>query len=145
MSKRDGSACSKIVNHSRHKNFSILSSHSCPSCSFSAQTLLFCFALCCRKIAGEPMAMAKMDYRSFMCTLLLLLLCHQSSALMTTITHQECVYEEVQFDGDHVSGSFVVVDHGLSWNSGEEGVDLVVSSLPLHFFSTFLKCLSRTW
>jgi len=74
------------------------------------------------------MAMAKMEHRSFLWTLLLLLLCHQSSALMTTITHQECVYEEVQFDGDHVSGSFVVVDHGLAWNSGEEGVELVITN-----------------
>lgn len=81
------------------------------------------------------MAMAKMEHRSFISTLLLLLLCHQSSALMTTITHQECVYEEVHFDGDHVSGSFVVVDHGLSWNSGEEGVELVVSS---YYFSFLL-------
>jgi len=65
---------------------------------------------------------------------------------MTTITHQECVYEEVQFDGDHVSGSFVVVDHGLAWNSGEEGVELVVSSfLFFHFFSTFFECTSRPW
>lgn len=49
----------------------------------------------------------------------------QSRALMTTITHQECVFEEVEYDGDLVSGSFVVIDHGLSWND-EPGVELAV-------------------
>lgn len=63
----------------------------------------------------------------------------QSSALMTTIQHQECVHEEVEFDGDLVTGSFVVIDHGLSW-SDEPGVELVVRKTDLtpdivHFHS----------
>lgn len=44
---------------------------------------------------------------------------------MTTIMNQECVHEEVEYDGDLVSGSFVVIDHGLAW-SDEPGVELVV-------------------
>lgn len=51
----------------------------------------------------------------------------RGKALMTTITHQECVYEEVDYEGDTVSGSFVVIDHGLAW-ADEPGVELVVTS-----------------
>lgn len=49
----------------------------------------------------------------------------RSGALMTTVLQQECVFEEVGYDGDLVSGSFVVIDHGLSW-SDDPGVELVV-------------------
>jgi hypothetical protein len=49
----------------------------------------------------------------------------RSVALMTTVLQQECVFEEVGYDGDLVSGSFVVIDHGLSWND-DPGVELVV-------------------
>lgn len=51
----------------------------------------------------------------------------RSGALMTTVLQQECVFEEVGYDGDLVSGSFVVIDHGLSW-SDDPGVELVVTS-----------------
>jgi hypothetical protein len=51
----------------------------------------------------------------------------RTGALMTTIMRQECVHEEVEYDGDLVSGSFVVIDHGLAW-SDEPGVELVVTS-----------------
>lgn len=54
----------------------------------------------------------------------------RGKALMTTITHQECVYEEVDYEGDTVSGSFVVIDHGLAW-ADEPGVELVVRSAVL--------------
>lgn len=60
---------------------------------------------------------------------------------MTTIMNQECVHEEVEYDGDLVSGSFVVIDHGLAW-SDEPGVELVVRNSKQSFPSTLSKILA---
>jgi hypothetical protein len=48
-----------------------------------------------------------------------------SAALITTILAKECVYEEVEYPGDLVSGNFVVREHGFSWGTNER-VELVV-------------------
>ncbi|XP_020586010.1 transmembrane emp24 domain-containing protein p24beta3-like [Phalaenopsis equestris] len=50
------------------------------------------------------------------------------SALSVTVTDTECVYDFVQFDGDIVSGNFVVVDHDIFWGSDHPGLDLTISS-----------------
>jgi len=50
-----------------------------------------------------------------------------STALITTILAKECVYEEVEYAGDLVSGNFVVREHGFSWGTNER-VELVVTS-----------------
>lgn len=51
------------------------------------------------------------------------------SALSITVNDVECVYEFVQFEGDTVTGNFVVVDHDIFWSSDHPGIDLVVSVL----------------
>ncbi|KAJ6800666.1 transmembrane emp24 domain-containing protein p24beta3 [Iris pallida] len=65
-------------------------------------------------------------------TILLLLLLVGSplrlSALSITVNDVECVYEFVLFEGDTVSGNFVVVDHDVFWGSDHPGIDLVVTS-----------------
>lgn len=50
------------------------------------------------------------------------------SALSLTVTNTECVYEYVLFDGDTVSGNFVVVDHEYFWAADHPGFNLIVSS-----------------
>ncbi|KAJ6846710.1 transmembrane emp24 domain-containing protein p24beta3 [Iris pallida] len=50
------------------------------------------------------------------------------SALSITVNDVECVYEFVPFEGDTVSGNFVVVDHDIFWGSDHPGIDLVVTS-----------------
>lgn len=61
---------------------------------------------------------------------------------MTTIMNQECVHEEVEYDGDLVSGSFVVIDHGLAWND-EPGVELVVRKSKKSSFLPLSQTSSR--
>lgn len=53
---------------------------------------------------------------------------HRLSALSVTVSDVECVYEYVLFEGDTVSGNFVVVDHDLFWSSDHPGIDLEVTS-----------------
>lgn len=49
------------------------------------------------------------------------------SALSVTVNDLECVYEFVPYEGDTVSGNFVVVDHDIFWGSDHPGIDLIVS------------------
>ena len=59
---------------------------------------------------------------------------HHPAALSVTVTDEECVYEYILYDGDTVSGNFVVVDHDIFWGSDHPGIDLVVSvASPLRF------------
>ncbi|RRT42270.1 hypothetical protein BHE74_00052797 [Ensete ventricosum] len=58
----------------------------------------------------------------------LLLSCpRRLSALSVTVNDLECVYEFVPYEGDTVSGNFVVVDHDIFWGSDHPGIDLIVS------------------
>ncbi|KAF5178549.1 Transmembrane emp24 domain-containing protein p24beta3 [Thalictrum thalictroides] len=50
------------------------------------------------------------------------------SALSITVNDVECVYEYVLYEGDTVSGNFVVVDHDIFWSSDHPGLDFTVSS-----------------
>ncbi|CAH9083661.1 unnamed protein product [Cuscuta europaea] len=50
------------------------------------------------------------------------------SALSVTVNEVECVYEYVLYEGDTISGNFVVVDHDIFWNSDHPGIDLIVTS-----------------
>ncbi|RWW02760.1 hypothetical protein GW17_00034132 [Ensete ventricosum] len=50
------------------------------------------------------------------------------SALSVTVNDLECVYEFVPYEGDTVSGNFVVVDHDIFWGSDHPGIDLIVTS-----------------
>ncbi|KAH9618012.1 hypothetical protein KSS87_022769 [Heliosperma pusillum] len=60
----------------------------------------------------------------------ILLSCHVSklSALSVTVNDLECVYEYVLYEGDTVSGNFVVVDHDIFWSSDHPGIDFTATS-----------------
>ncbi|XP_051127560.1 transmembrane emp24 domain-containing protein p24beta3 [Andrographis paniculata] len=50
------------------------------------------------------------------------------SALSVTVHEVECIYEYVLYEGDTVSGNFVVVDHDIFWSSDHPGIDFTVTS-----------------
>lgn len=50
------------------------------------------------------------------------------SALSVTVNDEECVYEYVLYEGDTVTGNFVVVDHDIFWSSDHPGLDFTVSA-----------------
>lgn len=59
-----------------------------------------------------------------------LTLVRDMSALSITVNDVECVYEYVMYEGDTITGNFVVVDHDIFWTSDHPGIDLVVSKIP---------------
>ncbi|KAH9298774.1 hypothetical protein KI387_030456, partial [Taxus chinensis] len=64
-----------------------------------------------------------------MCLLLQLQLPYRAVVgLSITVNELECVYENVEYEGDNVSGNFVVVDHEIFWSSDHPGIDLVVTA-----------------
>ncbi|XP_073046929.1 transmembrane emp24 domain-containing protein p24beta3-like [Primulina eburnea] len=60
--------------------------------------------------------------------LLFLAMVNLVSALSVTVNDLECVYEYVLYEGDTVSGNFVVVDHDIFWGSDHPGIDFTVTS-----------------
>ncbi|CAN4116524.1 unnamed protein product [Withania somnifera] len=50
------------------------------------------------------------------------------SALSVTVNDVECVQEFVLYEGDPISGNFVVVDHDVFWSSDHPGIDFTVTS-----------------
>ncbi|GFP86045.1 transmembrane emp24 domain-containing protein p24beta3 [Phtheirospermum japonicum] len=60
--------------------------------------------------------------------LLLLSTASRISALSVTVNDLECIYEYVLYEGDTVSGNFVVVDHDIFWSSDHPGIDFTVTS-----------------
>ncbi|KAK4434056.1 Transmembrane emp24 domain-containing protein p24beta3 [Sesamum alatum] len=60
--------------------------------------------------------------------LLLLSMLSRVSALSVTVSDVECVYEYVFYDGDTVSGNFVVDDQGYWSSSDQSGVDFTVTA-----------------
>ncbi|XP_068646915.1 transmembrane emp24 domain-containing protein p24beta3-like [Aristolochia californica] len=59
---------------------------------------------------------------------LLLSFLPQLLALSVTVNDMECIYEYVLYEGDTVSGNFVVVDHDIFWSSDHPGIDFTVTS-----------------
>ncbi|XVF71884.1 hypothetical protein PTKIN_Ptkin12aG0075600 [Pterospermum kingtungense] len=49
-------------------------------------------------------------------------------SLSITVLDVECVSELVLYEGDIISGNFVVMDHEIFWNSEHPGIDFSVSS-----------------
>ncbi|XP_047337030.1 transmembrane emp24 domain-containing protein p24beta3-like [Impatiens glandulifera] len=60
--------------------------------------------------------------------LLLLSSVDQTLALSVTVNDVECVYEYVLYEGDSISGNFVVVDHDIFWAADHPGIDFSVTS-----------------
>ncbi|KAM7279869.1 hypothetical protein ACFE04_007003 [Oxalis oulophora] len=50
------------------------------------------------------------------------------SSLSVTVNEVECVSEYVLFEGDTVTGNFVVVDHDIFWGSDHPGIDFTATS-----------------
>lgn len=64
--------------------------------------------------------------------LLLVSLIAGIDSISVTVNEIECVYEYVLYEGDTVSGNFVVVDHDIFWGADHPGIDFTVSAnLPL--------------
>eukprot|EP00244_Chara_vulgaris_P008232 TRINITY_DN3163_c0_g1_i1.p1 TRINITY_DN3163_c0_g1~~TRINITY_DN3163_c0_g1_i1.p1 ORF type:complete len:223 (-),score=31.52 TRINITY_DN3163_c0_g1_i1:204-872(-) len=53
--------------------------------------------------------------------------CHVA-AVQLTIEKSECVYEDIQSEGDFVTGSFVVYGSEHGWASDEQGMDVQVTA-----------------
>ncbi|KAG2681776.1 hypothetical protein I3760_11G158800 [Carya illinoinensis] len=49
------------------------------------------------------------------------------SLLKVTVNDIECIYEYVLYEGDNVSGNFVMVDHDIFWSSDHPSIDFIVS------------------
>jgi hypothetical protein len=64
-----------------------------------------------------------------MIVLVLLSLVGRISSLSVTVNDVECVSKYVLYEGDMVSGNFVVVDHDIFWTSDHPGIDFTVSDL----------------
>ncbi|PIM98909.1 putative cargo transport protein EMP24 (p24 protein family) [Handroanthus impetiginosus] len=60
--------------------------------------------------------------------LLLLSMVSRMSALSVTVNDVECIYEYVLYEGDTVSGNFVVVDHDIFWSSDHPGIDFTATA-----------------
>lgn len=58
------------------------------------------------------------------------------SSLSVVVNEEECVYEYVIYEGDTVSGNFVVVDHDVFWGSDHPGIDFTVS---MHIVCNFTR------
>ncbi|PSR92762.1 Transmembrane emp24 domain-containing protein [Actinidia chinensis var. chinensis] len=67
-------------------------------------------------------------YALLLVGLLLLSFVRDLSALSVTVNDVECVYEYVIYEGDSVSGNFVVVDHDIFWSSDHPGIDFTATS-----------------
>ncbi|KAF8019643.1 hypothetical protein BT93_G0356 [Corymbia citriodora subsp. variegata] len=52
---------------------------------------------------------------------------HAVSGIRIMIDREECFSHDVQYEGDTVHASFVVIKSDSSWHYSQEGVDLVIS------------------
>ncbi|CAL1383065.1 unnamed protein product [Linum trigynum] len=50
------------------------------------------------------------------------------SSLAITVETKECVYESVMYEGDTVSGNYVVIDHEIFWGTDHPGIDFTATS-----------------
>lgn len=85
-----------------------------------------------------------MELRRFWPLLLALALAllHNSQALVLTVQNTECVWEDVEYDGDIITGNFVVLDHEIFWGADHPGIELVVrESLTFLSLYIFLPCV----
>lgn len=53
---------------------------------------------------------------------------HLCAGLQFTVQGTECLYENVDFEGDLVSGNYVVVDHDVFWRDDHAEVDFTVTA-----------------
>uniref|UniRef100_A0A0D6QZ68 GOLD domain-containing protein n=1 Tax=Araucaria cunninghamii TaxID=56994 RepID=A0A0D6QZ68_ARACU len=60
--------------------------------------------------------------------MVLLVLLRECVGLSLTVSEEECMYENVEYEYDTISGNFVVVDHDAFWRSESPGIDLTVTA-----------------
>lgn len=67
----------------------------------------------------------------------------RSHALVLTVQNTECVWEDVEYEYDIISGNFVVLDHEVFWGADHPGIELLVraSDSPPPSFSMKLGIL----
>lgn len=61
---------------------------------------------------------------------LLLGFLHYTTCFSFVVNELECIYENAEYEGDIVSGNFVVVDHDIFWVFGHPEIDFIVSFFP---------------
>jgi hypothetical protein len=78
------------------------------------------------------LAMDSSSVLSFFSLLLLLSLSPLAEAVRFVLSREECFTENVEYDGDMVHVSFVVISYEHAWNYHQEasGIDLSVRSPP---------------
>ncbi|KAH0891815.1 LOW QUALITY PROTEIN: hypothetical protein HID58_054244, partial [Brassica napus] len=69
---------------------------------------------------------SKKTYVFLLLALILLSSIERISSLSVTVSDDECVQEYVLYEGDTVSGNFVVVDHEIFWGSDHPGLDFTL-------------------
>ena len=72
----------------------------------------------------------------------------RADALSVTVTDTECIHEFVPYEGDTVSGNFVVVDHDIFWSSDHPGIDLTVHTRSLtqpHYNPARVNLMEGSW
>lgn len=72
----------------------------------------------------------------------LVVICCQMEGTMGirfVIDREECFSHNVQYEGDTLHASFVVIKADTPWSYGDEGVDLLVCSLYTTLLSEFLQ------
>ena len=73
--------------------------------------------------------------------LLLASLIARIDSLSVTVSEVECIHEYVLYEGDTVSGNFVVVDHEIFWGADHPGIDFTVSHIVSIINLVFNSCL----
>ena len=66
-------------------------------------------------------------------------------SISVTVNELECVYEYVLYEGDTVSGNFVVVDHDIFWGADHPGIDFSVNSYLFYLQSVIVFMFACRW
>ncbi|KAG8387174.1 hypothetical protein BUALT_Bualt03G0225900 [Buddleja alternifolia] len=78
---------------------------------------------CVQMRNGSLKMSIKLQYLMLLCLILQL---KQGFGIRFVIDREECLSHNVEYEGDIVHVSFVIVKSGVSWHYGDEGVDLVI-------------------
>lgn len=78
--------------------------------------------------------------RNVILVMMVLSICMKGAfGIRFVIDREECLSHDVQYEGDTVQLSFVVIKADGSWHYGDEGVDLlVICDFFIFIFSVFL-------
>eukprot|EP00250_Pteridium_aquilinum_P024785 c29596_g1_i1 orf=136-789(-) len=78
------------------------------------------------------MGLGRMERVSLLLLLLLICLVQHThrlcEGLQITVQNTDCVYENVEYEGDLVTGNYVVIDHEYFWSEDHPGIDFSVTA-----------------